>query len=201
MNNIIKSKEITINLVINNINSKKINILYLRYRLSLKNIIQSPLFILTRLFSLFIKENYIDHCCYIYFDNNEFKIFEANIEKGMIVNDLKQRLLAFDGIFYIETLGYINNEKEINFRKKWLYKKYDTIIAGLSGVDGWGGKILNKIFKSKFKKSKTFCSDSVSQFLISQGYDLSNIHEKLSKEITPNDLFYSNLGTKIQIIL
>jgi len=175
----------------------RIHLLYFSYRLNWRNFYKSPLILATKGLAFFTRTPAIDHVCHIsrfYFDgvNTGAKIFEAKMERGMEQNDLYEKLKQIDGTCYIQTLRKVDKIKAKNFEKKYLGVPYSEVKAGLSGIDGWVGKILDKIFKKQRNDSGQFCSSLVSLFLADQGYFIKDN----PIEITPSDVFKMKLTNK-----
>lgn len=185
-----------------NLEKDRIHLLFFSYRLNWHNFYKNPLILTTKGLAFFTRTPAIDHVCHIsrfYFDgvNNGAKIFEANMERGMEQNDLYEKLKQIDGTCYIQTLKKVDKIKAKGFEEKYLGVPYSEIKAGLSGIDGWVGKILNKIFKKQRNGKGQFCSSLVSLFLIDQGYLIKDN----PIEITPSDMFKMNLRNKPKKIL
>lgn len=194
---------------INKLNNDRLYLLFIKYNFTIGNVIKNPLFLLTKIFSWFQKDIYIDHVCYItnieYINkfSKQATIFEANVKKGMIENDLFNRLVDIDGSFWIRPLEFLSANDRIiekEFKNEFKNKKYGfdgKIQAALSGIDGYVGNLLNNLFKKRLEKKVVFCSYITAILLDRLGYDLSNVcKDNNLKEITPTDLFYEDLKKK-----
>lgn len=179
------------------LNKDNLNIIFFNY--SLKKHWHSPLMLIIKLYYHLTGKPKIDHVCHISkFDGDNIRVFEANLKKGMIENDLFERLEKFEGNVYLISLGqdkYFTNGVKIDknicrqFENEFRGKKYDPIKAVGSAVDdiGW----IKKITKRK-KLKGAYCSYLVSELMIRLGYRSVKF---LSKEvggitnIAPYELF------------
>jgi len=186
----ILEKDLDLKYKILSLDKNKIHILYFSYYLNLHNVYHSPLLLTTKILNFLKRDKQIDHICHIsrfVFDEEsnfyEPKIFEANTLRGMEQNDLIDRLQAFQGICYIETI-----DKEVDkvaakeFEKEFYGVQYSKFNAALSGLDGFFNRI-------KPKNNGGFCSWLVALFLKTQNIDLGN-----EKELTPVNIFNKKLG-------
>tara|TARA_R110000751_G_scaffold299695_4_gene411051 strand:- start:1194 stop:1814 length:621 start_codon:yes stop_codon:yes gene_type:complete len=176
----------------------KIHVLYFSYYLNWYNFYHSPLLLTTKILSWITRKPYIDHIAHIsrFVFDKEFnrynpKIFEATIDRGMEQNDLISKLKRMQGICYIETVGYVNKGKARNFEASYNGVPYRKKLAAMSGID-----IIFKPSKASDKNNGGFCSWLESLFLIDQGIDLSHIEKGNPLEMTPADIYSSNLGSK-----
>lgn len=190
----------TIQAAINSLDKDKIHILYFSYYCNFHNLWKSPALLTTKLLNRFNGDKSIDHVNHISrfkFEEEEgkqiVKVFEATIERGMEQNDLFNKLKAFQGICYIETLDKkVNKTKAKAFEKKYYGVPYSIALAAKSGIDI---DSLDKLIKHP-KTDGGFCSWLESLFLMDQGIDLSHIEKGTPLEITPADLFHGDLGNK-----
>lgn len=181
------------------LDQNRLQILYFSRRLALKDLLD-PLIIINRTFNFIARNPSIDHIAMTSYEVEGF-IYEASVHLGMIHSKFSEKISQFKGIYWIEDLGPISTEdknKLIIFENDNLGKDYGNVAAGLAGVDGWFGKILNKIFGDKAKKNKVFCSQAVAQALNLIKFDLSALDKGDLYEITPADFFLANLGNKKQ---
>ncbi len=180
---------------INILDKNKIHIIYFSYYFNWHNFKKGPLLVTTKLLSLITGKPAIDHVAHIsrFIDDGIdliAKIFEATMERGMEQNDLFDKLKAFQGICYIETLDInVDKVKAKKFENKYVAVPYSKKLAALSGLDG-------KFNDYKPKTDGGFCSWLESLFLIDQGINLNNIQKGNPFEITPSDLYLANLGKK-----
>jgi len=178
----------------------KIHVLYFSYYCNFHNLWKNPLLLTTKLLNKFNGDESIDHVNHIsrFRFDEEYgkwvaKVFEATMERGMEQNDLFNKLKAFQGICYIETIDKkVNKTKAKAFEKKYYGVPYSKELAAKSGID------IDSLDK-KIKQPKTdggFCSWLEALFLIDQGIDISHIEKGNPLEITPANLFHGNLGNK-----
>lgn len=181
--------------------------LYFDYYL-LQNIRHSPLLIFTKALCWITGKQPIDHICGISrFPKDEEgfkpKIFEASTKKGMVENDLIERISKFKGKLYIEKVAKV--DKKLAKELEDLYKgvEYDYFDAAVSGIDT---PILGRILKPR--KKGLFCSLLRAIFLKSfengKAFNYLAIYVKGEDlyrnvpvyEYTPVDIWDLKLGTK-----
>lgn len=188
-----------INKFIGSLDRDKLNILFFNY--SLRYYWYHPLMLITKLYYFLSGKPKIDHVCHIsrwctlvndnaprYSSYGYPQIFEANLKRGMIENDLAERLKKFEGTIYCVQLD--NYDKNIcrNFENEFRGKPYDAAKAVGSAVDNI--KVVQKIVKRK-KQKGYFCSYLVLELLVRHGYrsaiDLKN-HLGINN-VAPYELF------------
>ena len=178
----------------------KIHILYFDYKLNFYNLYHNTALLATKALSWVTFSKDIDHVCHISrfnYDRSKKiwspKVFEAQVNSGMIENDLFHKLYNFKGTCYIETLKNTNKNKAKLFEEKYSGISYSKTAAFLSGFD---------IGKSSRKASKNggFCSWLVALFLIDQGYKLRR-EEGNALEMTPTDIWKEKISKKNKKIL
>lgn len=185
---------------IDGLDKNKIHVLYFSYYFNLHNLLKNPLLLIMKIFNKFKGNKSIDHInhiCKFKFDEEEIrwdaKVFEATKENGMEQNDLFNKLKNFQGICYIETINKkVNKVKAKTFEKKYTGVPYSMELAAKAGIDI---NFLDKIFKQP-KTDGGFCSWLEALFLIDQGININHIENGNPLEITPSDIFNSNLGDK-----
>lgn len=177
---------------INDLDKNNIYLLYFSHSMSWRNIIGSPLLLITKLYSVITRTPMIHHTAHISrfvydpeFQSYNAKIFEGIMDHGMVETDLWNKIRDVRGKVYIEDTG-VKVDKSIAKLFENTYKGvvYSKLLAGLSTLDF--------IDKKKIKQKGGFCSWLTTKFLISQGF------ENLEKpnNVTPAELFDTNLGKK-----
>ena len=170
-----------------------LHILFFNY--SLKKHWYNPILIITKLYYQLSGKPKIDHICHISkFDGDRYHIFEANVSRGMIENDLIERLEKFEGNVYLVSLGSYNSlkvDKNIcrQFENEFRGRPYDIIQAVGSAVDniGWFKK-----FIKKRKQKGFFCSYLVAELMTRLNYKAVKFLSKEVggiKNIAPYELF------------
>lgn len=203
-------KKIKIKNFIENLDSDKLIILFFNY--SMKHYWFNPIMMITKLYYHFTKKPKIDHVCHISrwcklkSDNTRYsgcghpKIFEANVQKGMIENDLGIRLENFKGTVYAVELD--NYDKNIckEFENEFRDKPYDIFKAIGSAVDDIG--FIKRYIKKKEEKG-FFCSYLVLELLVRHKYKSAiDLKKKLGAfNVAPYELFQKFYNTKPQIIV
>lgn len=179
---------------INTLDKNRYHQLFFDYSLR-KNWLKKPFLLIFKLFFKIQNKPAIDHCCHIsrfVYDNKSgnwyARVFEATLQGGMEENDLFDKLKHFKGKIYIRTLGKVDKIKANEFEKKYIGLPYDTLRAGLAGLDI---DFIDKYLNLEEKKSG-FCSWLEALFLKNQGYSIKNIEKGVALEITPTDLFEAN---------
>lgn len=172
----------------------KIHLLYYCYDFSWKNFFHNPLFLTTKILGFITGKPAIEHVAHIsrfVYDEEkkefEVKTFEASFELGMHESNLRDKILAFDGTVYIETLGTVDKKIAKEFEIEYFGVKYSRRLAAMSAL---GKSVVNKFLKPR--RNGGFCSWLECIFLQKQGY-LSGCDAFL---MTPSDLFCKNLGEK-----
>lgn len=184
---------------INDLDKNKIHLLFFDYSIK-ENWLKKPFLLIFKLFFKIQNKPAIDHCCHIsrfIYDNETgdwiARIFEATIHGGMEENDLFDKLKHFKGRVHIKTLGEVDKIKAKEFEKKYLGIPYSLKLAGYSGLDFGAIKFFNSVNNSDENQSG-FCSWLLALFLLNQNYDVSKIESGNPLEITPTDLYLSNIG-------
>lgn len=150
-----KKKEITD--FLRGIDSTKLTIVFFNY--SAKKKWYNIFLLATKFYYWLNNRPKIDHVAFISkWRYGEPYIFEANVSKGMIENNLVERLEHFQGNFYYKTLSRFDSEIINKYKKETEGKKYDILKAVGSAVDNV--KWFNK-FVEKRKAKGYFCSYSV----------------------------------------
>ena len=192
-------KQIELQKKINDLDKLRYHQLFFDYSLS-KNWLKKPFLLIFKLFFKIQNKPAIDHCCHIsrfipYEKDKKTmyiaKVFEATLHGGMEENDLFDKLKHFKGKIYIRTLGRIDKEKAREFEKKYSGQPYDTLRAGLAGLDI---DFIDKYLNLEEKESG-FCSWLEALFMENQGYNIKNIEKGIALEITPTDLFQAQFSS------
>lgn len=192
-----REKQIELQEKINDLPKDRYHQLFFDYSLR-KNWLKKPFLLIFKLFFKIQNKPAIDHCCHIsrfVYDNKSgnwyARVFEATLHGGMEENDLYDKLKHFKGKIYIRTLGKVDKEKAKEFEKKYTGQPYDTLRAGLAGLDI---DFIDKYLNLEEKKSG-FCSWLEALFMENQGYNIKNIEKGIALEITPTDLFQANFSS------
>lgn len=180
---------------INNLDKNRYHQLFFNYSLK-KNWVKKPFLLIYKLFFKIQNKPAIDHVCHIsrfIYDNESgnwyARVFEATLHGGMEENDLYDKLKHFKGKIYIRTLRKVDKVKAKEFEKKYTGQPYDTLRAGLAGLDI---DFIDKYLNLEEKKSG-FCSWLEALFMENQGYNIKNIEKGIALEITPTDLYLANI--------
>ena len=117
-----KKKEITD--FLRGIDSTKLTIVFFNY--SAKKKWYNIFLLATKFYYWLNNRPKIDHVAFISkWRYGEPYIFEANVSKGMIENNLVERLEHFQGNFYYKTLSRFDSEIINKYKKETEGKKYD----------------------------------------------------------------------------
>lgn len=188
-------KRIELQKKINDLDKSTYYQLFFDYSLS-KNWLKKPFLLIFKLFFKIQNKPAIDHVCHISRfipDGKNWiaKVFEATLHGGMEENDLFDKLKHFEGKVYLRTLGKVDKIKAKEFEKKYMGLPYDTLRAGLAGLDI---DFIDKYLNLEEKKSG-FCSWLEALFMENQGYNIKNIEKGVALEITPTDLFQAQFSS------
>ena len=180
------------------LNKDNLHILFFNY--SLRKHWFNPILLITKFYYQLCGKPKIDHICHISkFDGDRYYIFEANVSKGMIENDLIERLEKFEGNIYLVSLGFDSSysfnslkiDKNIcrQFENEFRGRPYDIIQAVGSAVDniGWFKK-----FVKKRKQKGFFCSYLVAELMTRLNYkSIKFLSQEVGgiKNIAPYELF------------
>lgn len=165
---------------------KKTTILFFNY--SAKSKWYNPFLLATKLYYHLNNKAKIDHCAHILWTSVP-KLFEANIKRGIIQTNLKERLMHFKGKVYAVQIDDNFPDTRIDFEFKYYLKKYDLIQAIASAVDNF--KWFNRYVKKR-KMKGYFCSILVAKLgLLQADETIIDVVKKAggAENVSPPELF------------